>query len=259
MTYRKYTLGCLGLALGPLFLEIFGAPVCLSAQGELAFEAVAIKRAESGPLYPRIDTDPGYLTARAASVHFLIRQAFGLEEFQLIDTAGWTKTDLYSIHAVASKASSTGQMMMMLRTLLVSRFHLAYRRESRETSVYALTVDKNGAKLAPLSAPDDPPLQNTVKGAFVTRPVGSSIPELVGFLNKGNRVDLPVVDSTGLQGFYRIRLTYEAVRNAENNGGRFIIDYFSELPRQLGLRLKQTKAPINMLIVDSISRPELDQ
>jgi uncharacterized protein (TIGR03435 family) len=41
-------------------------------------------------------------------------------------------------------------------------------------------------------------------------------------------------------------------------GGRFSIDYFAELPIQLGLRLKQTKAPINVLIVDSAEKPELD-
>lgn len=259
---RKHTLERSVLLLIALLSEMVAIPVCVPAQEESAFEAVVIKRAEHGPLYPRLDTDPGYLSAKAASVHFLIRQAFGLEEFQLIDTGGWVKTDLYSIYAAAGKATSTAEMMAMLRTLLASRFHLAYHREARQTTVYALTVDKSGAKLVPINALDNPLTPNKVNGSRVTRPVGSSVQEFVRYLNSRTgaaAVGLPVVDNTGLQGLYRIRLTFEATRNAENNGGRYDIDWLTEIPKQLGLRLKQAKASINMLIVDSVSKPDLDQ
>lgn len=253
--------------LQPMILAVLPVQVALPqfaahAQGHPAFDAVVVKRAKSGPLYPRLDMDPGYLSAKAASLHFLILQAFGLEEFQLSDSDGWTKSDLYSIHAAAGKRASSSEMMAMLRDLLQSRFRLVVHRETRELPVYALTVDKDGAKLTALAHVDDSPSQSTVRGSFVTRPVGSSIPELVHYLNAKGRlaaIGLPVVDRTGLQGLYRIRLRYDTVRNADNTGGTFLIDYFAELPRQLGLRLLQTKLPIDMLVVDGVQKPELDQ
>jgi uncharacterized protein (TIGR03435 family) len=245
-----------------LFFEIACIPVSVLAQEHAAFDAVAIKRAESGPLYPQLDIDPGYLSARAASLHFLILQAFGIEEFQLINTAPWMKSDLYSIHAAAGKRVSSSEMMVMLRDLLSSRFHLIFHRETQELPVYALTVDKSGAKLVPLTDVNSSQLQSTTRGNMTTKPVGSSVQELVHYLNSRTgsaALGLPVVDQTGLQGLYRIRLTFEDTHpDPDIKGGKLIIDYFAELPRQLGLRLKQTKAPINVLIVDSAQKPELD-
>jgi len=214
-------------------------------------------------LYPALDIDPGYLAARAASLHFLILQAFGIEEFQLANTTQWMKSELYSIHAAAGKPVSKSEMMAMLRDMLSSRFHLIFHRETPELPVYALTVDGKGSKLVPLAEPQTiSQLQNTTSGDFVTMPVGSSIQEFVHYLNTRTgaiAVGLPVVDQTGLQGLYRIRLTFEVTHpDPEIHGGKFNIDYFAQLPRQLGLRLKQTKAPINMVIVDSAQKPEVD-
>ena len=260
--YIKPSFQLLWLGLVGLFFEIASAPVSVLAQEHATFDAVAIDRAKSGPSYPQLDIDPGYLSARAASLHFLILQAFGIEEFQLANTAQWMKSDLYSIHAAAGKRVSSSEMMAMLRDLLSSRFHLIFHRETRELPVYALTVDRNGAKLIPLTEVNNSQLQSTTSGDQITRPVGSSIQEFVHYLNSRTgaaAVGLPVVDQTGLQGLYRIRLTFEVTHpDPDIKGGRFSIDYFAELPRQLGLRLKQTKAPINVVIVDSAQKPELD-
>jgi uncharacterized protein (TIGR03435 family) len=196
-------------------------------------------------------------------LHFLLLEAFGLEEYQLEDTVPWSRVDLYAIYAGSGKSASSSEMMVMLRGLLASRFHLVFHRETREMPVYALTVDAKGSKLRPISGPQTiAELQNTIRaGNMVTRPVGSSVAELVHFLNnRGSQatIGLPVVDRTGLPGMYRIRLEFESIRNPDGKSGRFVIDYFDELPRQLGLRLEKTKAPINMLIVDSAQRPDLD-
>jgi uncharacterized protein (TIGR03435 family) len=217
-------------------------------------------------MYPDFDLDPGYLTARAASVHFLILRAFGLEEFQLVDqaeTTPWMKSELYAIHASAGRSASRAEMMVMLRGLLASRFHLVFHRETREMPVYALTVDAKGAKIQPIQKEQTiAELQNTRRRAhLVTMPVGSSVPEFVHYLNTRTgaiAVGLPVVDQTGLNGKYRIRLEFEVIPNAEGNGGKFEIDYFTELPKQLGLRLTKTKAPVEMVIVDSVQKPTLD-
>jgi uncharacterized protein (TIGR03435 family) len=253
----------LWLGLVVLLFASAGWPVSVLAQEHAAFDAVAVKQAASGPLYPALDIDPGYLTARAASLQFLILQAFGIEEFQLAGTSGWMKSDLYSIYASAGRRVSSPEMMAMLRDMLSSRFHLICHRETREMSVYALTVDGKGAKLVPLTeSPTISQRQATSRGDFSTMSVASTIQELVRYLNSRTgaaAVGLPVVDQTGLQGLYNIRLTVEVIRNPEGHGGRFDIDYFAALPRELGLRLTQTKAPINVVVVDSAQKPELER
>ena len=225
------------------------------------FDAVAVKRVERQPLYPRLDTDPGYLVARAASLHFLIRQAFGLEEFQLEQTSGWMKSELYSIHAVAGHSVSSAQMMGMLRALLASRFHLVFHRETRELPVYALVVDKNGPKI-PLLGQGDASWSVKGSGGRVAWTIGSSIQDLVRYLNSRTgvaAVGLPVVDQTGLHELYKIQLILEDHLNADGRGGQMEIDYPTALPAQLGLRLKQTKAPVELMIVDSAQRPTLEE
>jgi len=261
--FSKLPLRVFFLSLAVLIAGKFGASGPLSAQEQARFDAVSIKRAKSWPLYPALDINPGYLYARAASLHFLVLQAFGIEEFQMAHAAEWMDSELYTIHAAAGKPSSSAEMMGMLRDMLSARFHLVVHRETQELPVYALTVDKNGAKLAAITeAQNESQLRLTTTGNSITLPAGSSIPEFVHYLNtrkRGVAVGLPVVDQTGLSGLYRIRLTFELTHpEGQPTVGKFSIDYFSELPKQLGLRLRQTKAPIDMLIIDSARKPDLE-
>ena len=73
----------------------------------------------------------------------------------------------------------------------------------------------------------------------------------------------PIVDKTGLTGFYRLRL--EALRLRPAPGADSTAtgidqppDIFSALPTQLGLKLEESKTTISTLIVDRIQRPTED-
>jgi uncharacterized protein (TIGR03435 family) len=48
---------------------------------------------------------------------------------------------------------SVGEVRQMMQTLLTDRFHLTFHRESRDTAVYVLLIDKNGPKFHE-AAPD---------------------------------------------------------------------------------------------------------
>ena len=206
-----------------------------------------------------------HLRAQGASFHYLLTQAFGIEEYQLSGTRGWMDSEPYAINATAGRGVSGAQMMTMLRDMLMTRFQLKLHHEQRAVMpVFALTVDRSGPKLVPLGQDEDPTFREQTQqdGDQITQRIGSSVNDLIRYINsrKGEAaVGRPVVDQTGLQGLYKIRLTFGIELNPDGRGGKFTIDWPSALIRQLGLRLEPTKAAVEVLVVDSATRPDLDR
>jgi hypothetical protein len=69
----------------------------------------------------------------------------------------------------------------------------------------------------------------------------------------------PVVDNTGLQGFFDIRLEFDA-ESTLRGGPPLGTDpvgppIFTAIPDQSGLRLESTKGPVAFLLIDSVQKP----
>jgi uncharacterized protein (TIGR03435 family) len=77
-----------------------------------------------------------------------------------------------------------------------------------------------------------------------------TLAELANALNRS--VDLPVIDRTGLAGRYQFFLQY-VPESARLNGasGPSIFQALSDY----GLELKQSRAPIDILVVEHIEKP----
>jgi uncharacterized protein (TIGR03435 family) len=75
----------------------------------------------------------------------------------------------------------------------------------------------------------------------------------------------PVIDKTGLQGFYDIKLqwTPELGQGPVPSGGSEPTpppdasgpSIFTAIQEQLGLRLESAKGPIEVLVIDSVQKP----
>jgi uncharacterized protein (TIGR03435 family) len=151
----------------------------------------------------------------------------------------------------------------MVQQLLKDRYKMTAHRESRETSVYALVIAKNGPKLA--SADETPGIHVVVNGnpmgtvAGTPRdfkgPSGWSMDRLADFLRIG--VDRPVINRTGIEGPYKINLSFSSqslpAANLPPEAGPEVM---TALPDQLGLRLESVKAPIEMVLIDHIEKPD---
>ena len=129
--------------------------------------------------------------------------------------------------------------------------------------IYALLVDKNGAKLKPL-----PEAARVGRSALAIRTEGhleaSNLPDLARILT-GN-LDRPVLDMTGIQGAYDIQLDVSpgelrsvvALKatlgrgvpsaTAQDYSGRSSI---SAALRDIGLRIEGRRAPMEQVIVES--------
>jgi len=129
-----------------------------------AFDVTSVKRNTStGPM--TIRNAPGNLTAVNMPLRQLIRIAYQLQDFQLLDVPDWANTDRFDIEgrfdpAAIPPPGPTPQappMMLMLRTLLRDRFGLVARVETRELPILALRVARADGRLGPqmkLSAVD---------------------------------------------------------------------------------------------------------
>jgi uncharacterized protein (TIGR03435 family) len=225
-------------------------------QARASFDVASIK------LHPgtiTMSADPAVrgrrVTGTASTLLDLITTAYGVKYDQVSGGPGWGDSDHYDIDA---KAEGDGiltkdQAQKMLQTLLAERFQLKIHRETKEVPVYALVVGKNGPKLKETSA--DAPGKNFVRGGST----GMHMEATRGTMEQLARqlsatAGRPVVDKTGLTGYYAYTLDWiPASRALEPDSD--IPSMVTAIQEQLGLKLERAKGPIEMLIVDHAEKP----
>jgi uncharacterized protein (TIGR03435 family) len=72
----------------------------------------------------------------------------------------------------------------------------------------------------------------------------------------GSVVGRPVVDRTGIEGTFRVKLSFDqpATRRADAPASD-LPSIFNALPEQLGLKLESSRTQVQVLVVDRIERP----
>lgn len=169
-----------------------------------------------------------------------------------------------------SKDQQKLEQQHMLQTMLADRFKLKVHWEMREAPAYDLLVSKKGSKMqeakgAPPSAEEKkawgnypiPPLyqrgDSQVGFDYVAH--GCSMSDITGML--AGQFGHPVVDKTGLTGKYDFILRYHGAllsdRKADDLDPIPTLD--TAIQDQLGLKLKPTKAPEKILVIDHIEKP----
>ena len=153
-------------------------------------------------------------------------------------------------------AQQQQQIAWMEQSLLADRFALKMHFATKEMAVYALVpASGSGPKLKPAAEGEASELSNREdeQGVVMTAR-GVTIEELARspLLWVGGRL---VVDQTGLKGRYDFTLTW---RNEQSSGAAQELDapsIFTAMQEQLGLKLVPTKAPVEVIVIDSIERP----
>jgi uncharacterized protein (TIGR03435 family) len=143
----------------------------------------------------------------------------------------------------------------LLRSLLADRFKLGVHRESKELPIYELIVAESGAKIQ----------ANTTGGAQVLNAVGRLSGRNQSVASFAAQVSLfvgrTVVDRTGLNGEYGYLLEWTPDPNPASSGDtqaapeRTGPSIFTALQEQLGLQLKSTKGPVEIVVIDQVERP----
>jgi uncharacterized protein (TIGR03435 family) len=154
----------------------------------------------------------------------------------------------------------------MLQSLLAERFNLKLHRETRESTVYALVLGRNGLKMRPSKDqtlwagdfPDGSPDGRPVTAGGPTelapgRLRGEAIP-MTMFVNLLAGPLGPVMNKTGLAGRFDIDLRYDPA-SGQSPDAADTPSLFTAIQEQLGLRLESAKGPVEFLVIEHIERP----
>ena len=233
------------------------ATLVLSARAQSpAFEVASVRPHKPTVSQERalesIDSGPGSLTIRNASLSSCIKWAWQIKDYQ-ISGPGWLNDERYDISAKAAGSAPLDQRRQMLRTLLTERFQLQVHLETKELPVYELVTAKSGPKLHKAEPGGNTDMKGE-NGSFAFR--GTSMPQFAEDLSTLRGVDRPVLDRTGLQGAFDFSLKFgesndEMKRALIQGDGPSL---FTLIQEQLGLKLEARKGPIDMLIIDHVER-----
>ncbi|HEX3746839.1 MAG TPA: TIGR03435 family protein [Bryobacteraceae bacterium] len=191
------------------------------------------------------------------SLKSLIETAYGLTDYQVAGAAGWTDSERWDVDAKCDGPASFAEKLEMLRSLLEERFHLQFRRETRQLPSLRLEIAKNGPKLATARPEDADHKWGTRVDRGLLEMSGATMPMLVFWLS--SQLNLPVVDNTGLTGTYDLRLEWaQDVKLADAGGDPSSTDgeqsIFAAVEAQLGLKLVAVKSPVEVLAIEHAER-----
>jgi uncharacterized protein (TIGR03435 family) len=178
---------------------------------------------------------------------------------------GW-----YDVSATMQADTTPEQLQLMFQSLLADHFNMSSHWETRNLDVYALKIASGGLRMQKSANPRDP--NGPYPGASAdgsgwhwksrlpreagNGPSGLTLSVFLATLN-GFKVDLPVVDQTGLEGYYDLDLNVARDPGVpwptqRPNDGWNTSTFKDALETQLGLTLVPQTLPTRMLIIDSL-------
>jgi uncharacterized protein (TIGR03435 family) len=252
---------CTCLAAALAFILTQPAPgFAQAAEGpHPTFAVASIKPTEGQPLNSGFRrAAPGALNATNVTVKMLIEFAWGVREDQISGGPGWIETDHYEVVAKPSDdASVNDAAVTRLRTqsLLADRFHLVLRRQTKDATVLALIVEKNGPKGLKASTAARP---DFVSNGHHLTATGLSMASFArDFL--ASTLTRTVVDKTGINGAFDFALDWSPDDAPPDGNGKAGIasqpPLLVAIQEQLGLKLEQQKGTEEYLVVDRIEKP----
>ena len=250
-----------------------------------SFEVASIKPSKSSGQFISMRMAPGgRFSANNITAKQLIENAYDIQGFQISGGPNWLDSARYDIIAKAEDSPgkegaslsagerelSFSQNRLRLQSLLAARFNLQCHNASKEGSVYALVIAKNGPKLQAASAGQ----QHSPNRGMRMRPgqldaQSATISFLAQALSR--QLGRTVVDKTGLTGLYNFTLQWTpdqreaqmfkgpgagpgepGVAPPPDASGPSV---FTAIQEQLGLKLESQKGPVEILVIDHVEPP----
>jgi uncharacterized protein (TIGR03435 family) len=264
---KKLLVTVAGLAAiaGPVFFVFANTPQG-SAQPQAeaisrpAFDAASIKPNTSANSPGWMHFEPAGVSIQRTSLLAVIAAAYRIPD-SLISADEFMRDVLaarYDIIAKAGHEVPRDQLLSMLQTLLEDRFRMSVHRGSKVQPVYKLVIAKGGPKLS------------ESKGTQA-RDASCAPPKCMAFNNTdmwsfaaalANRTGRPVLDLTGLSGSYdfTLRLDAESLAGDDPEQKSRLSDWsqssiFTDIEKQLGLKLESDKGAVETLVIDHVERP----
>jgi uncharacterized protein (TIGR03435 family) len=244
-----------------LRLAILAAALVLAASaqspasGGPSFEVATVKPVELTPGNYNANLGTvlhGEVQMSNVTLNDCLKFAYSISNDIQIEGPAWirNKDIRFEITAKSTPDTPRAQLLLMLQRLLAERFQLVLHHEPKERSFLALSVGKKGSKLQAVPEDTPNPPSTSIAGRIASKRMPMSILTLLLSRFTGK----PVVDMTGLTGYYEIHLEWTpeplaptgATPVSEQSGP----SVYSAVQDQLGLKLESRKGPLDILIVD---------
>jgi uncharacterized protein (TIGR03435 family) len=255
-----------------------------------SFDVASVKENTSGSGSGGIAAPtPGRWRITNTPLRFIVLEAFGLRDHELIGAPDWTHSTAFDITATyaADPARTLQDTRAMLQTLLADRFGLQTHRETRELPIYSLVMARQDGALGPQLVRSTIDCEQWIAEKRPRLGAGSPSPVVPGgkrpvcqlvatrrLISAGTQTmqqltgplqsftGRPVVDRTGLAGAFDFDLQWTSGPVAPAPGAPPAADdgpsIFAALQEQLGLRLEPGRGPFEVVVIDEIHRPTPD-
>jgi uncharacterized protein (TIGR03435 family) len=254
-----------------------GAAFCQSAANKPAFDIADVHVSPRAGWANTVGNalQGGILNAGRYELHRatmldLIKTAYAVDADKVYGGPSWLDYDKFEVIAKTQPGTRPEVLRLMLQSLLEDRFKLAVKKDTKPMPAYVLSVAKDKPNLrategssssgcqrmppTPRTSRDDIPT-GTIQCRNVTMEAfAAGLRSLVGTYFD----NLPVVDSTGIEGTFDIDLKYplrvisisaSGAAPVVNSGGSI----FEAIEKQLGLKLELGKPPQQVLSVESVT------
>lgn len=262
----------------PIVVLAAAGALAQTAPEKLEFEVASVKPAapyEPGRGWSMArggpgSNDPTRITYTNLSLHNLLMNAYEMRPYQVLGPV-WMTSQNYDVIAKVPEGTTKEQARVMMQNLLIERFKLVLHKEQKETPVFELVVAKNGPKLKEFVPDPNTPgggrggmrvsfrsSMHTVEGK------GLSMSQLVAAIGQGGR---PVIDKTGLTGYYDIHFEYAP----DPGAGPVMVNgtpappaepgappLANALQQQLGLKLESARARIEYLVIEKADKTPVE-
>jgi uncharacterized protein (TIGR03435 family) len=237
------------------------------------FDVVSVRENKGDSHMMRWMYTPDGINITNLSVKNLVASAYNIRQYLISGGPSWVDSTAFDVQAKVADADVAlfkklppTQRGLMLRKLLIERFHLAAHIETKTLPVYDLVVASGGPKFK--AAAPDPPLSSDADPSDKPKPRGmitmgrgmtkmDDVPITALTNQLGYALDRPVIDKTGLTGKYDLSLKWRPDNQPPSDKGSDdeLPGLFTALQEQLGLKLEPSKGPVDTLIIDHVEMP----
>jgi bla regulator protein blaR1 len=217
------------------------------------FEVASIKTTASTGFLTVNFPPGGRFSAKNLTVNMLLRNAYGLQQYQIVGGPGWADSAGFDIEAKADAGAGEvphEQVLKMIQALLADRFQLTMHRETKPLPVYNLVTGKNGPTMK--KADDSAEPTRTLKmGQLATQKMSMTMLANLLVFELGR----PIIDATGLKGDFAFTLDWTRGLGESDAGSAERPSLFTAVQDQLGLKLESARGPVEVVVIDHVERP----
>ena len=228
------------------------------------FDAASVKINQS-PDRPSTRYDAARVILQKASIKHLVRRAFPLADYQVV-WPDWVAGDRgslgYDVSVTFPPDTSAERLQLMFQDLLAERFGLTTHWETREMRAFEVRASERGSRLREAVNPAQPtdfPKYSTriesgvwhLSSQLGGAPSGLTVAGFLEAINGMHILDRPLVDATGVQGYYDMDLTAPAEVPDNRPAASELL---GALDKQLGLKASLKTLSMRMLVIDRLER-----